>query len=1140
MGELYTIFYPKCFVLEPYNSNQNPTLIASNNQIMITGETVSVDDKYVNLTWNATDIVNHGYLKYRTQNGFSGVVTHFNYIGGDIITPYSDINTLQFMEIHDVNGAVSQVALGFLGDVLSFSKVCKRGLFSSMTLTGHRWLKWNSIEIKHNGQTTVQGVDYTIDYVQGIIGFPQGSSILEDNEFEITGQYHTSSSYTIDFNNLHQGLHPDSATGVYVSTIDKVTLPISFKKGLAKGTEFSFLLTQMSTTEGDLTNIPATLKKNDIALVEDYKYGKNVDPGQLIKNQEVLGYKSRLVISLGDGDYAKLKSDEFADEVHVFDKGFIDWYIDIVQNATSKGYTDTLIIIPFEHKFLPISYYQKSIDGLNSNRLTPINPGVVEYMKKVMAKIRVLSEGLTNVQFAIEQFGWGVDSRGYYTVHDSYTRALYNTEVGGLVYDSIDMVSHLEVPVTQQLDIAYWLSGKLVSTLATLGNGNYLRVMVDTDLIVVDNFTKTLNNSFTQWKNYIGKFMFVNYNWNGDMVKKHNNLLNKVYDELGLTPVQIGYIISGVDKLNGSSPNTIIWKNAGIVATEMLEEREVSEVMIMSSHAVRRDSYFVYKPMTFLETSGLDRQDLTFDLALCKANRQIIGYLPMVRVTSLQRAVDDVDVIEIEIPYNIPDRITHNMRENPYYYGVADEKLLLLNDKEYYIIKEVSESKGEKTVKKVKAYSLEWKLKKRSVFIQEKLFQLYSEDGVDSDGVLNLLEKSTGWKVQYVDESAKYEVIDGVTTKKYRWFDGINKDWYTFLIEEVATSFNVLFRFNTLNKTIEVYDNNSIGRNQGLYLSEDNYIKSIENSTTSMDIITRLYPVGKEEMSITFGNPYGVPYVDDFSYFIEQNDMSEELIQALVNHETKVNSYFPQWKALNLTQLDKQKQLSIYEGEMIGIDSELTGLNALKKAYIDSGDTTHLAEINNQINAKTIEKDNKHEQILLAQEELDEIDKQLTSITLLLDRETALGNDGQKLFTTAMLGELDEFIYSDTWSNDTFPNVETLLDGGKIELNKRCRPTVTYSLDVVNFLERVYTRRKGWKGELFLRDVIVLNTQENQEVELYLVGFTYSPQTKQLSIELSTKESRKNNAKAIGDILSKANETRKQVEMNRYLWNKNK
>lgn len=85
------------------------------------------------------------------------------------------------------------------------------------------------------------------------------------------------------------------------------------------------------------------------------------------------------------------------------------------------------------------------------------------------------------------------------------------------------------------------------------------------------------------------------------------------------------------------------------------------------------------------------------------------------------------------------------------------------------------------------------------------------------------------------------------------------------------------------------------------------------------------------------------------------------------------------------------------------------------------------------------------------EQEIKGLEDSIININILCKRETATDQDGHLIFSYELLEELKEFIYCDTFSNDSFLNVDDFVNAGKRELDLKCKPTTVYSIDVVNF-----------------------------------------------------------------------------------------
>ena len=181
------------------------------------------------------------------------------------------------------------------------------------------------------------------------------------------------------------------------------------------------------------------------------------------------------------------------------------------------------------------------------------------------------------------------------------------------------------------------------------------------------------------------------------------------------------------------------------------------------------------------------------------------------------------------------------------------------------------------------------------------------------------------------------------------------------------------------------------------------------------------------------------------------------------------------------------------------------------------------------------------------EEDVENLSSSILEINLLCKRETATDEEGNLIFNEDTLEELKEFIYSETYSNDSFLEVKDLLDAGRRELSLTCYPTVEYSIDVKNFMSRILDNefRLHWNGELGLGDVIVLYDEDiDKEVFLFVTEYTQNPSAKGsdegLMITLSNKKYKDKNIRTIADKIKEGSLAMSSLKRKLYLLNEQK
>ena len=538
----------------------------------------------------------------------------------------------------------------------------------------------------------------------------------------------------------------------------------------------------------------------------------------------------------------------------------------------------------------------------------------------------------------------------------------------------------------------------------------------------------------------------------------------------------------------------------------------------------------------------LDKLNRNFKLELCKVNKTVICSIPKSCLVSLTRSLNDVDSMELTIDKYVSG-LNGKKVLNPLWNEVKEERLICLNDSEYFVIKVNSFKSSENTLS-ITAHSLEYKLGKIDITLEDIAFYLMSSD--EENYIYNLndyMYSETGWKFGYIDDSVRYDISDKTRTDKLRVFASVDKRWYDFLTDDISEAFNCLVVFDTYNKIVLLYDVNTVAENIQIYLSNDNYIKSLERSSSTEDIVTRMYLVGNEEMDIISSVVTGYPYIENYSYFIENKEMSNELISNLNKYSEMVAIRQVTWEELVNLKYEKLEVSTIKKNELFAIFEEIRALKSIKEAYASNGDTQNEVLVMAQITQKLDQQTALEFEIKNLEDEINNLQGSIDNINILCKRETATDENGNLIFTQKTLDELKEFIYCETYSNDSFLDVKDLISAGERELNLSCFPSVDYTLDVKNFMSRIMEKsfRLQWQGDIGLGDIVILYDEDlNKEVFLYLTDYVQKPnedEDNSLEITLSNKKYKDKNIRTIADKLKEGSTAMKSLKRKSYVFN---
>ena len=526
-----------------------------------------------------------------------------------------------------------------------------------------------------------------------------------------------------------------------------------------------------------------------------------------------------------------------------------------------------------------------------------------------------------------------------------------------------------------------------------------------------------------------------------------------------------------------------------------------------------------------------------YSIELCKTNETPIGALPSDCLDSLTCKLCDLDEAKLTVHkyyYSNIDKIKLGF----YLYDeIKPERIITLNNRKF-IIKSVEEDDKNK-IKILLCYAKQKKLEKNTISVEDLGFYLMDSD--EDQGIFNLDEymyEETGWRFGHIDNEVRY---NSNGEPRLRWQESVEEDWYTYLNSTLAKQYNCITVFDDEHGLVNLYAIDNFGDDLKIFLSYDNYLKELSRTDNSSDIVTKLKLIGNEEKChIEDANPTGLNYIENYSYFIESGDMSNELITALDTYDEMVKERTITWKELNTQLLEKQNELTIKKNEEY---MAIENYKAQKKSYDyyaskvgtsedSTGAYTSLAEQLAPIVAQYKEDvERLYLEVKNLEEDIANLNASIKQINILCRKPTATDSNGDLIFNQQLLDELKLFIYSDTYADDSFYDAEEMLEVGKRNLELSCKPTVSWNISVADFTARLrIPNRVKWNGTLGLGDVIGLyDTETGEETFVYVIEYTKDFKSKSLSLTLSNKKGNENAFKVVNDLLKQGKLAIKQL-----------
>lgn len=534
-----------------------------------------------------------------------------------------------------------------------------------------------------------------------------------------------------------------------------------------------------------------------------------------------------------------------------------------------------------------------------------------------------------------------------------------------------------------------------------------------------------------------------------------------------------------------------------------------------------------------------------YTLILRKMNGQPMGTILYQSIESITKGIQTIS----ELTFTVSKYYGVNNEINPLYDELKNERFIDLDDVETYIIKSVKEVND--TSKTITAYSREKKLCKSKVEFEDICLTLKTRDeNVSSCYTLDeLLYEDTGWRLGYISDRVLYtsnltieDILNNVESdetnitniEKLRYQESVSTNWYDYIMDDISTQFECYPIFDSYNKVINLYDESELGDNLELVLSYDNYLKLNEKTTSTEEIVTRLTLVGNEDLTVVNCNPTGLRYIENFTYYIENEEMSNDLIDALELYDIMTKERTIRWNELRILKEEKNTVFTEKQKKLLLAYSMIQSLEtALNMTTSDSYKSVLSQQLTEQIDQRTLlERD-----INILYTEIQTISEEITVLNKLCRKEYATDRNGDLIFDSELLDELKEFIYQDTYTNDNITSDTDLLKLGLKQLGELSRPTKSWTIDSVNFIERLLDNdaRNQWEGQLGLGDMIILKGDTAEPI--YLVGYTQDFKNQRLHLQISNKKANNDFSLSIGERLTQAKEAYEDLKANKYLLN---
>lgn len=496
---------------------------------------------------------------------------------------------------------------------------------------------------------------------------------------------------------------------------------------------------------------------------------------------------------------------------------------------------------------------------------------------------------------------------------------------------------------------------------------------------------------------------------------------------------------------------------------------------------------------------------------------------------ALSDTTDEELVLNFNTTSELNFRLNKVRREDPeenkyitkLYRAIQNRRLIFVEDVGFFVIRDVTDGFEDGIhYKDVRAESCEYEISQKGL--------PYIKDGTYKfEELLETIVRSLPlWKINDVNMDV---------ANKWRTFEDVSIELnaLSFLLENMQDAYECIFEFDTINRLINVYDQNYFVEQTNIHITKDDLIESIEIIENSDDLYTAINVQGDESLNISPVNPLGGNVIYNFDYYLDwmspalsdkvrswkyliQSKESEyyELNRQYYNKLTSQSSSTADINMLNI-QLDMYRRMR----DNIVAESSTTTVESYNEIIVKNGGVP--VGINGELSDTLVEIDALITEVLdkirVAQNESGSTGASLESLSAQID---AIRNQVSILnyFTDDEYTELSNYIFEGNYTDEyiavtenmtydeRFEKMKILYDRAIGRLTRISEPTQEFSIDVENFL--FVKEFVEWSDQLRTGCLINVELDTDDIASLFLSNITVNYDDKELSMTFGNRFNR--------------------------------
>lgn len=515
------------------------------------------------------------------------------------------------------------------------------------------------------------------------------------------------------------------------------------------------------------------------------------------------------------------------------------------------------------------------------------------------------------------------------------------------------------------------------------------------------------------------------------------------------------------------------------------------------------------------------------NITLHKPNEKQITVLYDVIKPTRKRVYSGLNTFSFNVPYKVEDSKTGKMMINPDL-SLLRYRYLIKYDSQWYMITKINKEFADQTNKvSIECFSRGYVLKGNKV----RSFKT----GIPTNPVKNLSDTASLilQKTQYtlgtvsVSLDLQYRSIDIQSSNVLDSLNVLSERWD-----------NCIWQEDSVNKRINFIDYTTDGAFFGLYLTENNYLKNIEFNMQEDSIITRLHLFGKNDVSINEVVSSGQNYIDDFSFFMNTDYMTQGLIDGLNDYNTALQLNNDTFADYLSQKIDCQSSLLTKQNELDDLQNEYDSIQ--KSIDIGNANGESVTTLKSQLANKQNEIDDKVDEINVLNSQIDAVDADINSLSIALSIDNYLTTSQQEEIKQFIIEDelIDNAITDKISSTNRIAVLQEFLEAGQKYLSLNNQPRYQAQLDVVAFNMLQDVDSKIAADNLKLGSIVMVKHKPLEiDLECKIIEIEEQFDDYQLSLTISNHHDIKSGFTTVKDLLKSASNTNNLVSLNLDNWN---